>query len=245
MSQRLLPLLALLALLLNSPAVKGDDAPDPHDLTKWQITGAEVTVDSTNKHSTSAGSFKIPPEATATLPLRTDAGSGSVTLWIFDDGTAPSNPEAIHHLGPRWGLIGPDGHVLFAGILYAAYLKGEKGYVANDVDLNAKEPNWFQDVVWLSTERVVGWHKWVFKMDPNTGLTISADGEPLTNFDWNKTQFKGFTGIVLYGEENGSDHPQTYWVDDIDVTLGGPMVATPGSAPSPAAPTPPATPASP
>ncbi|MFZ4681146.1 MAG: DUF4962 domain-containing protein [Terrimicrobiaceae bacterium] len=223
------PLLALAVSLFLLPvpsrtiAADGDAA----KFESWQKEG-EVTVDEAKKHSASAGAFRLGPGAKMTLPLRTEAGSGRVSMWVFDDGVLP--PDAAlkeRHVGPRWGVTQPDGRALTGAVMFAPYLTGESSYVVSDSDQKV----WFN--VQGVTKRSPGWHEWVFDFDAKTGLKVTMDGKPANRFDWNKIKVEGFSGLVLYGDSKEAKNPQTLWVDDIQVALGPPMEVKPVPPPPP------------
>lgn len=219
---------ALLGLLSGVRA----ESPDPMKFESWQKEG-DAGVDATKKHSTSAGAFRLAPGAKMTLTLRPEAGSGRVSLWVFDDGSGPSE-EAVkeRHVGPRWGVTQPDGRALAGSILHAPYLAGDSRYVVSETD----QKIWH--MVSGITPRAPGWHEWVFEFDAKTGGKVMMDGKPARDFDWNKTKNQGFSGLVLYGDSADAKKPQTIWVDDIKVALGPPMeiAATPPPPPPPVVP---------
>lgn len=202
-------------------------------LAGWTITGA-AAIDLTKDRADKGGSLKLAPGAKAVLTLRDKDESGKVEMWVYDDATKPENAKA-NRTGPRWGLLASDGHVLVVGILYAKYLGGDTGYTA----IASDGKRWYSNLTWLGLNRSpAAWHKWTFDFDADKGLRLLYDDKEVSNqgkprFDWNKTDFKGFRGIVLYGD-GGKGNEQTLWVDDLSVTLGGPMKATPTPATSPA-----------
>ena len=196
------------------------------DLTGWTVTG-DVSVDATKAHSDKGAAIKVAPGARAVKTLRTQDGSGHVTLWVYDDMSVPSDPKKPHD-GPCWGIIEPDGQMLIVGPLYAGYLSGDAGYTAA-----AGTSQFYHDCQWTSMVRQAGWRKWDFDFDPDKGFTLQVDGKPV-KFDWNRTSVAGFSGIVLLGDEPGSSKPQTLWVDDVQSTLGAPMNIHPVPPPPPA-----------
>jgi hypothetical protein len=202
------------------------------DLKDWTVTG-NVTTDASKAHTPGGAAIKVAPGAKAVKTLRSADGSGHVTLWVYDDMTAPADPKAAHD-GPCWGLIEPDGQVLIVGVLYAGYLSGDEGYTAA-----AGTKDFYLDCQWTSVARALGWHKWDFDFDAAKGFTLQCDDKPV-KFDWNKTSVAGFSGIVLLGDSATKDKAQTLWVDDVQSTLGGPMTIHP-VLPPPAAPFLPAT----
>lgn len=185
------------------------------DLKDWKAEG-DVTLDSARVHTTPGASIKIAPGAKVIKPLRTENGSGRVTMWIYDDKSAPATPK-VPRVGPSWGVVQSDGKALIVGALYAAYLSGDSGYSAAD-----GEKMFYHKCQWLSVLRNEGWRKWDFVFDPDKGASILVDDKPV-RFDWNRTDIGGFTGIVLMGDEAKGDKCQTLWVDDVKADLGGPM----------------------
>ena len=201
---------------------------DASAIKSWKVDG-EATVDGSQKHSGSAGAFRLAPGSKMVLPVRADAGSGRVTMWVYDDGTLP--PEGAlkdRHVGPRWGVTQPDGRALAGSVLYAPYLAGEGSYVVSDTDQKV----WFN--VAGVTKRNKGWHEWVFDFDAKNGIRVTMDGKPANRFDWNKLAIGGFSGLVLYGDSKDAKNPQTLWVDDIQVTAGPAMDVKPSPPPPPA-----------
>ena len=181
------------------------------DLSKWQTKGT-ISLDESRRHGDSGSAIKIEPGSSALLSLRNANGAGRVSLWVFDDGTAPPNPKE-NHTGPRWGILQADGRVLVVGAFYARYLAGDEAYAISDSDQKA----WF-NVQYLGTKREPQWRNWVFDFDPEKGMTLLIDGQPHKRFDWNKTTASGFVGVALFGDAPGSPKPQTFWVDDVEVT---------------------------
>lgn len=205
---------------------------DPAKLESWEKTG-EVAVDAAKKHTTSGGAFRLAPGSKMALSLRPEAGSGRVSMWIFDDGSGPSETAVKErHVGPRWGVTQPDGRALVGSILHAPYLAGDKSYVVSEND----QKIWH--MVAGVTPRAPGWHEWVFDFDAKTGAKVTMNGKPARNFDWNKTKNQGFSGLVVYGDSADAKTPQTLWVDDIKVVLGPPMeiAANPPPPPPPVVP---------
>ncbi len=224
---------ALLALTL-SVCVCADTTMDfdsNNALEGWQIEG-DATLDATrNRDGGAGGALRIGPGAKAVLPLRDEDGAGVVEMWVYDDCARAENPKD-RRVGPRWGLIQGDGRVLVVGALYAPYLSGDTTYCASDSD---QKTTWF-NVQYLGVRRDPTWHRWTFTMDPAKGLSIGIDGTDVNartpRFDWNKTQFRGFQGIAVFGDEMKAP-AHTIWVDDITAQLGGPMAAAPVPPPPP------------
>ncbi len=202
-------------------------------LTNWTITG-DVTIDPTKGRGGTTGALRVGPGAKALLKLRDKDESGQVEFWVYDDGAAPENPK-VNRPGPRWGLVQNDGRVLAVGILYAGYLGGSEGYTATACDGR----DWFDRLFWLGVNRApAGWHKWTFTFDPEKDIQIlhSDQNGKATHppqFDNTKAGLRGFSAIAVWGD-SGTDKGQTLWIDDVSVTLGGPVKSVP--APPPTAP---------
>jgi len=195
-------------------------------LAGWTITG-DVTIDVAKGRQGKGRSLKVGPNGKALLKLRDRDESGRVEFWVYDDGTKPDDPKA-HRLGPRWGLMQSDGKILAVGILYANYLGGDEGYTATDCD----GQDWFNELFWLGVKRApAGWHKWNFDFDAENGLQVLHDGQEITAVDGDKISLQGFSTIAFWGDAS-QGHEQTIWVDDLSVTLGGPVkiVPNPGEA---------------
>ena len=145
--------------------------------------------------------------------------------------TVPADPKE-RRLGPRWGLLQKDGQVFCTGLIYAPYLSGDKTYAGSNYD----RKTWFRVNYLGECGRKAGWHKWAFDLDAEKGLTVSFDGKDVNaarkRLDWNKTTLAGFVGVVIYGDE-AKGKAQTVWVDDVSVTLGGPMKVKPVPPPPP------------
>jgi len=201
-------------------------------LAGWTITG-DVTIDLTKGREGKGGALKVGPAGKALLKLRDRDESGKVDIWVYDDGTKAAEPN-VHRAGPRWGLVQSDGRVVAVGALYAPYLSGAITYAASDSD----GKNFTRVVTYLGLNRApAGWHKWTFNMDPDKGLTILHNDKdvntPKARYDWNKSTLKGFSSLAIWGD-SGKGGEQTIWVDDVSVTLGGPMKAVPAGPPPPA-----------
>jgi len=193
-------------------------------LAGWEITG-DVTLDMTKGREgpSSRGSLKVGPNGMALLTLRDKDGSGRVEIWAFDDGTKPENAKA-HRVGPRWGIVQGDGKVLVVGILYANYLGGWEGYTASACDGR----NWFDQLCWLGVNRApAGWHKWTIDFDAEAGIQVLHNDKDVNRtLDAGKAGLNGFRAIAIWGDA-GEGNAQTVWVDDVSVTLGGPVKPTP------------------
>jgi hypothetical protein len=206
----------------------GDDAKrstfDNDDgLAGWTITD-DVTIDKAKGREGKGGALKIGPGGIALLKLRDKDESGKVEFWVYDDGTTPEKIKASR-AGPRWGLIQSDGKLLAVGILYASYLSGNDGYTATISD----GESWFNQLFWLGLKRApAGWHKWTLNFDADKGIQLSHNDKKLSarRLDPNKVGLKGFNTIAIWGDV-GKGKGQTIWVDDVSVTLGGPMKFAP------------------
>jgi hypothetical protein len=202
-------------------------------LAEWTLAG-DVTIDMTKGRGGQGGSLKVGPNGKALLRLREDDASGRIELWVYDDGARPTNPK-INRPGPRWGLVQRDGKLLAVGILYASYLGGDEGYTATACDGH----DWFNELFWLGVNRApAGWHKWTLIFDPEKGVQVfhaDQNGKPTRQpqFDNTKVGMRGFSSLAIWGD-SGADNGQTVWVDDVSVTLGGPVKSVP--APRPTAP---------
>jgi len=190
-------------------------------LAGWTVTG-DVMIDKTKGREGKGGALKIGPDGKALLKLRDKDESGKVEFWVYDDGTTPDDVKA-HRVGPRWGLAQSDGKVLAAGILYANYLGGDGGYTATACD----GKQWFDQLFWLGVRRApAGWRKWTFDFDPEVGLQVFHNEKEVTAVDSRKVGLKGFGAIAIWGD-SGKGKGQTIWLDDLSVTLGGPVTVPP------------------
>lgn len=200
-------------------------------LTDWTVTG-DVTIDPAKGRTGTGGALRVGPGGKALVKVRDKDESGQVEFWVYDDGTTPENPK-VNRPGPRWGLIQNDGKLLAVGILYASYLGGDEGYTATACDGR----DWYDQLFWLGINRVpYGWHKWTFIFDPEKGLQIlhsDQTGKPTRppQFDNTKAGLQGFSAIAIWGDA-GSEKGQVVWVDDISVTLGGPVKSVPKPRPT-------------
>lgn len=192
---------------------------DSSVLADMQIEGI-ATVDTTkDRGGGKGGALRVAPNAKVVWKLRDENGLGKVEMWVFDDGSAPTDPKK-HGAGPMWGLTQEEGPILTVGAVYAPYLSGDASYAASDFVPQSDERPWWQ-VQYLGLKRKPGWHKWAFSFGEE-GLQISYDDEELNArrqvFNWNKTRLRGFTGLVLLGDK--TDGAQTLWLDDVSVQLG-------------------------
>ena len=213
-------MLASLALAAEKTGFETGDA-----LDAWQTQG-EVTLDTDRSHSGDA-SLKLAPGAKAVWKLREESASGKVEMWVYEDGSVPTNPKKRQH-GPMWGLLQAAAPILTLGPIYAPYLRGDTTYAVADWNPAKKEHPWFS-VQYLGLRRKTGWHKWTFEMDPEEGLKIFYDGRNVNarrrRFKWFKTDIAGFTGIVIYGDTTDAEQP--VWIDDLTIDLGGEMKKEP------------------
>ena len=205
--------------------VKMENFANAASLKGFQITG-KVTVDPTKTAThDGSGSLKITANSTVMLVLRTKDESGKVEFKVFDDISKPADPKA-NNIGAYWGVTQRDGRCLAPGIFYASYLSGETSYAITNFCKEAKETPFFA-IKYSKCMRQQGWHAWAFDFNPTKGVTISFDGNPLdaSRWDWNTTKQIGFNGLIFSGDT--SDANGTLWIDDIKVTLGGPMQIAP------------------
>lgn len=210
--------------------------PASPEIITWQMQGDVGFDEAKNRPGGAGTSLRLAPGSRATWKVRDADASGRVEMWVFDDRSKPTDPVQ-RRLGPRWGLLQSDGRVLVMGVIYAPYLDGANRFAAIDTD----GKNWFAGIQYAGPiNRVEGWQKWTFNFDADKGLTITMNDKDKVRLDWNKTQFNGFSGIVLLGDEKVENGGQTYWVDDVVAMLGGPMNVRP-TPPPPPAPTTPAT----
>ncbi|HUT00991.1 MAG TPA: hypothetical protein VM031_00945, partial [Phycisphaerae bacterium] len=210
----------LLAQAGGGEGTKADfDAQD--SLAGWVTTG-DVAVDLAKGRGGKGGALKVGPGGKAVLKLREKDESGKVEVWVHDDGTTPADAKA-HRVGPRWGLLQADGKLLAAGILYASYLGGSEGYTATACD----GKDWFNRLFWLGVRRApAGWRKWTFDFDPEAGLRVFCNDKELGAVDSRKVGLKGFSRFAVWGDD-GKGAGQTIWLDDLSVTLGGPVNVPP------------------
>lgn len=188
-------------------------------LAGWSITGA-VAIDLTKGREDTGGSLRIGPSSKALLKLRDRNESGKVEFWVYDDGDRPEDAKALR-AGPRWGLLQNDGRLLTTGILYASYVGGSEGYTATATACDCEK--WFEQVFWLGVKRApAGWHKWTFDFEAEAGLQIFHNDKEITAIDSRKSGLQGFNAIAFWGDD-GKGKAQTIWVDDVSVTLGGPV----------------------
>ena len=191
-------------------------------LAAWTIAG-DITIDMTKNREGKGGSLKVGPGGKALLKLRDRDESGKVELWVHDDCAKPEDVKASR-VGPRWGLVQGDGKVLVIGILYASYLGGSEGYTASACD----GKSWFDQLLWLGVNRApAGWHKWTIDFDVEAGIQfVHNDKDVNRTLDAGKAGLNGFRAIAIWGD-TGKGNEQTVWVDDVSVTLGGPVKTVP------------------
>jgi hypothetical protein len=193
---------------------------DATDLARASVQGQAVIDPGRDHTGNGGGALALPPGAVVGWTLRERNGSGTVDLWVFDDGKAPADAKA-YASGPLWGLVQADGLAVVVGPVYAPYLTGDKTYAASDTAFADPAARPWQQVQYLGTPRRAEWHRWTFVFDA-AGLRILCDGQDVNArqpvFNWNRTRLRGFCGIVLRGDASGAG--QTLWVDDVSAALG-------------------------
>ncbi len=239
MSRNVLPI-TLVAVLLAASGAWAAEAESfsatfdsDEALADWASTG-DVAVDmEKDRQGGDGGALRVGPGAKAVWKLAEGNRAGTVTMWIYEDASAPEKPKE-HAAGPLWGVTQEAHPVLAVGAVYAPYLSGEKTYATTDLDKTANERAWHK-VQYLGLRREAGWHKWTFRMDPEKGLTILCDGTDVNashdRFNWDRTRLQGITGIVVHGGNSAAR--QTVWVDDVTAELGAAMAARPVWPPPP------------
>jgi len=204
------------------------DFDGPDALKGWTVKGA-VSVDKSRGRTGAA--IRIDPGGVALWKLREEEGAGEVDLWVHEDTTVPADPKK-RRVSPRWGLLATGGRALVVGPIYAPYLNGKATYAASDY----RGETWFNVTYLGQCRRKEGWHRWTFTMDAEKGLSIAMDGKDVNarrkRFDWNRTKFTGMVGVAIFGD-NEKAGGQTIWVDDVTVTLGGPVKVKPVPPPPP------------
>jgi len=202
---------------------------DKAALDGWEIKG-DVNVDTSRKRGGRA-SLRIGPGGKVVRKFRDVNGAGRVTFTVYDEKKLPAKPKE-RRVGPRWGLQQADGRILGAAQIYAPYLAGDRTYASTEYD----GTTWFKVQYLGECRRAEGWHTWTFDLDPRKGLRILFDGTDVNakrkRFDWNRTSFRGFTGVVMMGDD-GKGAGETRWVDRVDVARGRAMEANPTPPPPP------------
>lgn len=170
-----------------------------------------------------SGSLRVAAGGKVIIPLREGDGSGRISFKVYEDEAKPADPKK-RASGALWGVQQSDGHMLTIGALYAPYLGGDSSYALTNLK-QGDSP--FGFVRHLGIKRSKGWHEWVFDFHPKRGLTITCDGNAITEkrFDWNESKQHGFNALVFIGDQ--TDGNGGLWIDDIEVTLGGPMEVGP------------------
>ena len=201
---------------------------DPTAASPWELKG-EASIATAPQREGLA--LRVPPGGQATLKLRDQDGSGEVKMWVYDDGTTPTDPEQSRATA-HWGVINANGRILAVGPFCAKYLSGQNSYATGEYTPEKREnPVW--KAQHLGVPRKPEWREWTFRFDPDKGLSILVDGQDVNasraRFDWGKSEVGGFVGIVIAGDKKGDDS-QTIWVDDVTVTLGGAMNVQPAAA---------------
>ncbi|NOX54277.1 MAG: hypothetical protein GXP27_07505, partial [Planctomycetes bacterium] len=218
----------LIYLLIASVSARAAESPrslcfeNDGELSVWDSTG-EVQFDrERNRDGSAGGALRVGPGARAVWRFAEKNISGTVDLWIYDDGSASADPKK-HAAGPMWGVTQEDGSVLVIGAIYAPYLSGDRTYAVSDFAPFRNERPWWK-VQYLGLRRQPGWHRWTFHFDPDAGLTILHNGQDVNArrqvFRWNRTSLRGLTGVILFGDQ--TDAKQTLWVDDVRIELGEP-----------------------
>ncbi len=187
-----------------------------------KVSGDVRVTTERNREGSSGGALQVGPGGRVVWRLSDRNVAGTVEMWVYDDGSAPSNPKK-HGAGPLWGVTQADGSVLVVGAIYAPYLSGDRTYAVSAFDPDKNERPWWH-VQYLGLKRRPGWHKWSFVFDPDDGLRLLYDGQDVNAkrkvFYWNRTSLRGITGVVLFGGKTPAK--QTVWVDDLSVKLNGP-----------------------
>ena len=203
----------------------------------WTVSG-DVAVDAAKTRPDGAGgSLKIGPGGKAVWKLGDADLSGKVEFWVYEDGKAPADPKA-HGYGSLWGVMTADGHALVSGAIYAPYLGGDTTYAVGEFNPAKAGDLPSLKCQYLGLDRAVGWHKWTFNMDADTGLTILVDDKdvngttPKSRFNWNKTDLPGIAAIIFMGDAT-KDAAQTLWVNGLTVAQGPAMTARPTPPPPP------------
>ena len=115
------------------------------------------------------------------------------------------------------------------GNLFARYLGGATTYSTSDSD---QKSTWFNVQV-TRIKRLEGWHKWTFDFDADKGLSIRLRREKESDLRLGQDEDQGFCRRGPL-RRLGQREMQTIWVDDVRVTLGGPMQAKLAPPPPPA-----------
>lgn len=189
------------------------------------ITGT-VEVDSTVAHGGSS-SLKIEAGSEAHLILSLENQGAVVEMWVYDDMTVPTDPT-LRRVGSRWLMEQADGRYFGASLIYAPYVNTDTTYVSTD---KSNGGPWYQLQYLTEASRSLGWHKWVYDLDPENGLTLFIDDVEIAAFDWSNTGFEGMVGLAFFGDTVDGDS-QTIWVDDISVELKGAMQIRPDGSPA-------------
>jgi hypothetical protein len=211
----------LTGLVLAGAALLRAAAPAP-DLGKWSLEGA-VELDASRPGPDGAPAIKVAPGAKAVLKLRDADGTGTVTFHVYDDGVVGS-PGKVKAIGPRWGVRQADGRVLIGALIYARYLHADGSLCLIDT---VPEDRGAWNTINFVSPRKAGWNKWEFRYDPDAGVTVRLNDQPIPAkyFDWNKTKATGFSSIVLFGDESSAGG--AFYVAGIEYELGGPMKVRP------------------
>src|SRR5688500_18441160 len=86
--------MAVVPLLL-PPQARADDKKSTFDdqasISAWTVKG-DVAIDAAkNREGAGGGALKVGPGGKALWKLADDKLSGTVELWVYDDGTSPEN----------------------------------------------------------------------------------------------------------------------------------------------------------
>ncbi len=225
--------IGLCAALLVSGAVQAQDevAAGSKSLTFEGVKALEgltlsgdVAADA-GKGRGESTALRVGPGGKAVWRFADVGTSGTVEMWVFEDGTQRGDPKA-YGAGPLWGVSDADGApALLVGPVYASYLAGNTTYASSDVIPDSAERPW-QQVQYLGVKRDKGWHKWTFQLDPDKGMSLLCDDKPIREFVKDKIRLNAVRGVVILGDE-AKDGGQTVWIDDMTATPGAPMRSEP------------------
>lgn len=154
------------------------------EVRAWTLAGG-AALDA--ERGRSGGSLELPPGSSAVWNLRAEDGAGTVTTWVYDDGTPPKQAKK-RRAGPRWGIISAAGRALVSGHLYAPYIAGGTTYSLGEYSPAKRTEQPYHRVYYLGIRRKTGWRPWTFAFDPDQGLTVLCDGKDVNarrkRFDW-------------------------------------------------------------
>lgn len=194
------------------------DFEKPDHLKVFEIQGSAVLdAELSNSGKTS---MRLDPGARAEWKIASEDGYGVLDLWVFDNMGSPSNARG-YFTGPRWGIRQMDGTVFVIGELFAPYLNGAGAVISSE---SKDEKGWLAGLQHIGRNgRSGGWHRWTFRVDPEKGLEVFADGQSCmarSRFDAKKVTLKAFSSIVLWGSQTGNE-AWSIWFDDVAVSLSG------------------------